>query len=234
MTESFDCEQIREALAEVATGAATGPDRDRVARHLVDCDMCRRELEELSRVSDELLLAAPEHEPPARFESTVLERIAAEGAGEGRGSSRWSRRSRLLVAAAAAVGVAGVSAGIALWATSSERELAANYRETLELADGQYFAAAPLTAADDSQVGHVFLYEGSPSWLFVVLDPAPGPGPYDIAVTVDGVERPAGRCVVTGNTCSAGDTVDGRIGDISSVRLDGPDGAQVAADLSDR
>src|SRR5680860_136670 len=223
MTEPYDCAQVADLLAEVATGAATGPDRDRVATHLVYCDPCSHELDELSRAADELLLTAPEHEPPAHFESTVLERIAtSEGA-----PARRPRRGSLLLAAAAAVVVAALSSGAVWWATASERELAASYSETLDVADGRYFAAAPLIGADDSQVGHVFLYDGSPSWLFVVLDPAPGPGPYEIVVTIDGADQGAGRCVVTGTGCAAGGTVAGAIGDVDSVRLIGRDGGQM-------
>ncbi len=228
MTEPYECDEVADLLAEVATGAATGPDRDRVARHLADCERCRRELDELSWVADEVLLAAPEHEPPPRFESMVLERIAAED----RSPARRPRRAQLLLAAAAAVLVAAVSAGAVWQGTASERELAAGYRDALDVADGRYFTAAPLNDDDGVQVGHVFLYDGSPSWLFVVLDPAPKAGSYDIVVTVNGAERTAGRCVVTGTGCAAGDTLAGKIADVDSVRLLGPDGTEVRADLS--
>ena len=113
-------------------------------RHLNDCDECRQELEELSRVADEVLMIAPEHEPPAAFESSVLDRIAASAPGS-RPARRWFARPALQLAAAALFAVAG--AGIAWQATTDDRELAAGYRETLDVADGQYFAAAPVTDA---------------------------------------------------------------------------------------
>src|ERR1700754_3357233 len=77
MVDPTRCGEFADALAEVATGAASGPDRARVLAHLADCADCRRELDELTRVADEVLLVAPEHDPPAGFEGAVLARIAA-------------------------------------------------------------------------------------------------------------------------------------------------------------
>jgi hypothetical protein len=246
MVERRDCADLADVLAEVATGAASGPDRARVLAHLSGCDACRRELEELTAVADEVLLAAPEHEPPAGFESAVLARIGVLAAGAG-GERRpadqrgltdqpaheprpaesiqpWWRRPavRRLAVAAAATAIALAGAGTVWVATSDERELAANYRDTLDIADGRYFAAAPLLDETGQQVGHVFLYQGEPSWVFAVLGDPPAAGSYDVVVTADDWTGTVARCDVRGSTCGAGATIDVSIYAVTQVQLIGP------------
>src|SRR3954453_6928487 len=70
------CEQTREIAAELALGIADGEDRARALRHLTECADCRRAVEELSSVTDELLTLAPARQPPAGFESRVLAQLA--------------------------------------------------------------------------------------------------------------------------------------------------------------
>src|SRR5215470_8862014 len=76
MDETSDCQRVRPLLAELATGAATGLDRDWALRHVEGCVACQRELAELALTADRLLLLAPEREPPAGFETAVMNRIA--------------------------------------------------------------------------------------------------------------------------------------------------------------
>ena len=63
MSDRPSCEEVR-ALAELALGIAVGDERARVLEHLLACPACRRHLEELSSVADDLLLLAPTQEPP--------------------------------------------------------------------------------------------------------------------------------------------------------------------------
>jgi hypothetical protein len=228
VTDRTECVELADLLAEVATGAASGPDRARLLRHLNDCDECRQELEELSRLADEVLLIAPEREAPAAFESAVLERITASAPRSQ--TRRWVARPALQLAAAAIFAVAG--AGIVWQATTDDRELAAGYRETLDVADGEYFAAAPVTDGTGVEVGHVFLYDGDPSWVFAVLGPEPEPGDYDVVVqTGDGVSTIA-TCEVQTAGCGGGAAIGARISAIQNVRLVGPDGAWFTAELA--
>ncbi|PSL08278.1 hypothetical protein CLV30_101249 [Haloactinopolyspora alba] len=249
------CAELAESLAEVATGAASGPDRARVLDHLSECDDCRAELERLSRVADEVLLLAPSHEPPAGFESAVLERIAGsddagpEGTGPDDGSGAGSDdghaggepadgtrrhwvRGLVLAAAAAVIGLAG--AGIVWQTTSDERELAEGYRKTLDIADGQYFSAAPVRDASGEQVGHVFLYQGEPSWVFAVLGDAPAPGVYDVRVATDDWTGDVASCDVEAKTGGAGGTINADIYQVREVRLVAPDTPPLIATLPDR
>ena len=75
MSPSGACDEARDLAGELALGIADGEDRARVLEHAADCPDCRRELERLSVLADELLLLAPEREPPAGFEVRVLRAV---------------------------------------------------------------------------------------------------------------------------------------------------------------
>ena len=156
------CEETRELAAELALGIADGADRARALRHLAECPECRRSVEELSAVVDELLLVAPQHEPPAGFESRVVSRIAPP-------RSARRRRRLFLAPVAAAAAAAALAAGIVLGATSGDRRLADQYRQTLAAANGSYFEATRLQDADGRRAGLVYGYRGNPSWIYVDL-----------------------------------------------------------------
>jgi hypothetical protein len=162
----LSCAEIRELLPELALGIADGKDRALVLEHTGGCEECRRELEELSMIANDLVALAPPREPPGGFEGRVLERLRL-----GRAARRPRRRAfrRLGLAAAVAAAVA-VTAVVMTLSYSSDRRLASQYRAALHGAHGQYFQSARLRAADGRLVGNVFGYQGSPSWLFYVLD----------------------------------------------------------------
>lgn len=237
MGEPRECE-FADLLAELATGSASGTERDRVLRHLNTCDECRRELEQLTRVADDVLLVAPEREAPAGFEGAVLDRIAAlpwpdpaaQPSAEPRPDRSWRRLRPALVAAAAAVVLAFGGAGVAWQATADDRELAAAYRDTLAVANGRYFAAADLTTAGGDSAGTAFFYQGSPSWLYVIIRDAPS-GTYDVAVSAGGRSLTVAECEVTENTCDVGATLDVSIRSIDSVTLVAPDGTTLATTI---
>src|SRR4051795_797936 len=92
----MSCEHTRALTAELALGIADGADRAQALRHLAECANCRRELEQLSAVADELLMLAPERQPAAGFESRVLARL--EPAPPRGPRARASPRGRLRVA----------------------------------------------------------------------------------------------------------------------------------------
>jgi hypothetical protein len=242
MTERPSCAHLADTLAEVATGAASGPDRALVLNHLAGCADCRRELDELTRVADDILLVAPEHEPPAGFESAVLARIAAEprATAEARattepvGEQLPARRRRFLTPlaqAAAAVLLALGAAGLVWQTTEADRDLAAAYRDTLDVADGRYFSAVDLLRPDRASAGTVFFYEGNPSWLFTVVRDAPVDGSYDIVLTSAGRDVLVTACEVRDARCGAGATVDVPIYRIDEIRLIAPDGTTLTATL---
>jgi hypothetical protein len=178
MTTESDCARVRELLPELALGIATGEERAWALEHLAACPSCRRALGELTEVADELLALGPVREPPVGFESRVIGRLF-----EAR-----PRRGRLVAAAAVAVLVLGAAGGVYL-ATRADRELADRYRQTLAVANGEYFSAAPLVDERRRLGGHVFGYQGSPSWIFIVVSDAARAGVYRIVATTEEGDR---------------------------------------------
>ncbi|MEN3283836.1 MAG: hypothetical protein V7607_4976, partial [Solirubrobacteraceae bacterium] len=71
----MSCDRTRELAAELALGILDGEHRAQALRHLAECPECRHAVEELTAVADELVMLAPEREPPAGFESRVLARL---------------------------------------------------------------------------------------------------------------------------------------------------------------
>ena len=223
MTPDGDCRRVRELVPELALGIATGEERARALEHLARCSDCRRLLDELSDVADELLLAAPSHEPPVGFETTVMDELR---------SARPARRARKLAAlVAAAVLVAAVPAVLVYRATGPDRLLGERYRDTLAEADGEYFSAATLYGASHREVGHAFGYEGSPSWIFVVVRGAPVSGGMEITVVTHEGDRVAlGSMSVADGRASWGGVLRLRLHDVARVLLEGG-GRTLEADL---
>ena len=163
MTADDRCHEIRGLAAELALGIADGEDRGLVLEHLADCADCRREVESLSALADELLVLAPEHEPPLGFELRVLRSLEPPRA------KRGHTVRRLALLAAAVLVAVGVTAGAMLLGFRDERRLAAHYRATLAQAQGSYFGAVRLRDAAGEPAGVVFAYRGSPSWLTITV-----------------------------------------------------------------
>jgi hypothetical protein len=193
MTASERCAALRDALTEVALGVADGTTRGAVMAHLATCDSCREELSSLAAAADEVLLLAPEREPSADFEGRVLARLSPGQPDSGPVhpvTVRRHRARRAVLATAVGVSLLGVG-GAGVWlATAPDRELATSYRSTLDTANGRYLAAADLitdsgAGGSAQSVGTVFLYEGNPSWAYVVVRDAGAAPSYDVVVTVD-------------------------------------------------
>ncbi|MHB1065549.1 MAG: hypothetical protein ACYC1Z_13845 [Georgenia sp.] len=119
-------------LLDLALANPTGPRRGLLTQHLVACEACRREYAEVAAAVDQVVIAAPQTEPPPGFDRRV---VAAMSTGTGTGGARGSdgsgvgaaatttspvritarRRVRVLLAAAAVVGAlvgAGAAAGL--------------------------------------------------------------------------------------------------------------------------
>jgi Putative zinc-finger len=240
MTEHDSCVDIADSLAELAAGAASGPDRARVLRHVAACPKCRQELAELSRIAEDLLLLAPGREPPAGFEGAVLARFAdtadesreaAAAAAQPVRSRSWRRRAGLVGAIAASAAVVAAAAGTAVWqATEDDRTFGQRYRETLAVADGTYFTAKTMVNAAGVDVGHVFAYQGDPTWLMVTVEDAPSDGPYAVTVVTNGGRSiDLGECVVVDGACSTGSTIDVDVPDVRQVRVEAEGGPSLVA-----
>jgi hypothetical protein len=161
------CEETRDLAAEIALGITDGEERAEALRHLSTCEECRRIVGDLSLVADELLVLAPVEEPPAGFESRVVEAMGLRKRPRRRPSARWVA-ARLGPALAAAAVTAAVLVGV----YRDDHQTAEQYRGILDQAGGQYFQAGPLEDETGTRGGVAFGYEGSPSWLLVTVNPA--------------------------------------------------------------
>ena len=223
MSESQRCAEVRELIPELAMGVAPGDERAMALNHLATCAECRQVLEETSATVDELLLLAPEHEPPPGFDARVIAAVSVDR------PSRWRNVSKYVLAAAVVVVAAALAAGVTHWAGADDRQLAAQYRETLRAADGDYFSAATL-GNEQNPDGHVFAYQGNPSWLFITMEDAPS-GTYRVRyVTEDGRTDWIGVCQVRDGNGSWGTAIDVPLYTVDRVELV-HDGRTLSADF---
>ena len=176
MNPTPSCEDVRLLIPEVALAIASGDDRALVLTHTRSCADCRRVLEEHSATADALLLLSPQHEPPSGFESTTLAKIQSLRRPV---SMRW----RLVAAALASVLVTG---GVGFWITSADRRVATYYRDALAEANGKYFAVVPLRSTGGVRGGHMFAYEGDPTWVFLIFAAPLEAGRYEAELETSG------------------------------------------------
>jgi hypothetical protein len=162
MSENRECQEIGLLLPEFALGILAGEERARVLEHLPTCDSCRSELQLLTEVSDELLLLTRTKEPPLGFGARVEQRLGL--------AREQPNRIRRWAPLAAAALIAALLAGSAVFiAGGDDRELADSYRDTLAVANGEYFTAKPIEDVSGRQVGHIFGYQGHPSWIYTIV-----------------------------------------------------------------
>jgi uncharacterized membrane protein len=212
MSDWRRCVEVRELIPEMAMGVAPGDERAVALAHLATCADCRRSLEETAATVDELLLLAPEHEPPPGFDAKVIDAVTVER------PRRWSASKLVLAAAAVVLAAAGATA-VTRWTGADDRQLATQYRETLHEADGSYFNAAALTGTEGETAGHVFAYQGNPSWVFVTIENAES-GMHRVRyVTEDGRTHPLGWCMVRDGRGSWGTAIDVPVYAVDSVEV---------------
>jgi hypothetical protein len=77
MSERNDmtCGELADVAAELALGVLTGRERAMAIAHLDKCDTCRENVRQLMATGEQLLELLPPAEPPAGFETRVLERL---------------------------------------------------------------------------------------------------------------------------------------------------------------
>jgi hypothetical protein len=163
---------MRDVAAEIALGIADGEERGEALRHLSTCGECRRVVEQLSQVADELLVLAPVQEPPAGFESRVVEAMGLPKARPRPRFARWLSPRWLAPRLGPALATAAVTAAALVAVYHDDHQTAERYRGILDQAGGQYFQAEPLADGTGARSGVAFGYQGSPSWIVVTVDPA--------------------------------------------------------------
>ena len=165
----MSCEHTSDLAAELALGIADGEERAEALRHLSTCAECRHVVEELSQVADELLILAPIEEPPAGFESRVVERLGLRRPPR-RGLARWFAPRSVAARLGPAIAAAAVTAVALVAVYHDDHQTAERYRESLSQAGGQYFQAERLVDEGGARGGVAFGYEGSPSWVLLSVD----------------------------------------------------------------
>jgi len=77
MNEQNDmtCAELADVAAELALGVLTGRERALAVAHLDECDACREDVRQLMATGEQLVELLPPAEPPAGFETRVLERL---------------------------------------------------------------------------------------------------------------------------------------------------------------
>ena len=160
------CEQVRALLPELALSIADAGERAEALEHVDGCPGCREALADLSEVVDDLLLLAPEAEPPIGFESRVMNRIATDDARLGTvvplTSRRPGRRRRIALVAAAAAVVIGTTTAVVVNRHHSTPSVSASDR----------FATLHNAAGGD--VGRVIIHDGAEPWVFMAVRNADG------------------------------------------------------------
>jgi hypothetical protein len=207
------CEAASELAPELALGIAAGEERAEALAHLAGCPACRQEVGELSEVADELLMLAPTEEPPAGFESRVLDRVGGRPA-------RRRRARRLALRVAAPLAAALATAAVLFAVFDDDRDLADRYRATLAEANGKYFQAGRLEGPGGVPAGVVFGYQGRPSWVMVIVDPEHRDARYTGELVTDSGQRmPLPRFRLDPDTGSWGRAIPMELHDVASVRL---------------
>lgn len=87
------CAELADVAAELALGVLTGRERAMAIAHLDRCDECREHVRQLMATGEQLLELLPPAEPPAGFETRVLERLGlpAPAAAGGREEHNYPR-----------------------------------------------------------------------------------------------------------------------------------------------
>lgn len=166
MTEpnGMSCGDFDDVAAELALGVLTGRERAEAVAHLDECDSCREHVRQLSLTGEEMLGLLPSREPPEGFESRVMDRLGV--ATKQKKRLNWSRR--MLTTAAVALGV--VACGIGGWGLRGATGPASGGGST---AQAPLREATLLTAAHQ-KAGKIYLYDGSPRWLYMGVDTQAG------------------------------------------------------------
>jgi hypothetical protein len=166
------CDELADVAAELALGVLTGRERAEALAHLAQCPACRENVRQLAVTGEELLELLPVSEPPPGFETRVMDRLGfttpspvpvSDEAGTAERRShrvrQLSRSRRLLTVAAAVVAIA--VAGVGGWGLRSA---------TTTSPAKSPLSTAALLSATHQRAGTIYIYNGSPHWLYMYVD----------------------------------------------------------------
>jgi hypothetical protein len=208
------CAEFADAAAELALGVLTGRERAQALAHLDQCEACRENVRQLTVTGEELVGLLPAIEPPAGFETRVMERLGLGtpapspapgparqlsparrfglkladwigGGWTGRGGVSHPRR----ILAAAAVAVAVIVAGLGGWGlhgTTSSPTVSA-------------LSSATLLTASHQTAGKIYFYDAGSRWLYMSVNIPSGSGAVDDGTVICQVEGPDGHVTTVGS-----------------------------------
>jgi len=203
------CAEFADAAAELALGVLTGRERARALAHLDRCEACRENVRQLTVTGEELVGLLPAIEPPAGFETRVMERLGlgtpapgparqlsparrfglklADWSGGRTGRGGVSRPRRIL--AAAAVAAAVIVAGLGGW----------DLHATTSSPAASPLSSAALLTVSHQTAGKVYFYDAGSRWLYMSVDIRSGSGAVDNGTVVCQVEGPDGHVTTVGS-----------------------------------
>lgn len=170
---SMSCAEFHDSAAELALGVLTGRERAGALAHLDHCEACREHVRQLTTTGEELLGLLPTAEPPAGFETRVMDRLglaapAPKPLRHRRRRPEWGHRfspRRVLAAAAVVVGL--LAAAVGGWGL---------HAATAPAASSALTSATMIGTDDHSHVGQVFVFKGQPGWMYMSVDLESGDG----------------------------------------------------------
>lgn len=196
----MSCREFSDVAAELALGVLTGRERAAALAHLDQCDACRENVRQLTMTGEGLLDLLPAAEPPAGFESRVLERIGVatpapapvpaaarragwfgrlfhlgrppgSQAGAAPGEARPSRPSRQIGWSRRMLATAAVAVAVIAGGLGGwGLGIGTSSPASTPL------SSATLLSTSHQAVGQVYLYQGSSRWLYMAVDLPSGNG----------------------------------------------------------
>jgi hypothetical protein len=208
------CAEFADVAAELALGVLTGRERARALAHLDWCEACRENVRQLTVTGEELVGLLPAIEPPAGFETRVMERLglatpapapaparqlsparrfgrnlAGWVAGGWMGGAGPGRPRRLLAAAAAAAAAAVIVAGLGGW----------GLRAATSSPPASPLSSAALLTASHQTAGKIYFYDSGSRWLYMSVNIGPGSGAAGNGTVLCQVEGADGHITTIGS-----------------------------------
>lgn len=211
---AMGCDGLADVAAELALGVLTGRERAEALAHLEQCPACRENVRQLTTTGEELLELLPTIEPPAGFETRVMDRL---GLAPAPAQAKTRRTRRLLAVAAVVAGIA--VAGVGGWGL---------HAATSSPAASPLSSATLLTASHQS-AGTIYVYNGASRWLYMSVDlPARNGTVTCQLVSGDGQVTTIGSFRLTNGYGYWGSPGPGAAWQPATARLIGADGAVLA------
>ena len=162
---SMSCAEFSDSAAELALGVLTGRERAEALAHLDHCEACREHVRQLTMTGEQMLGLLPTAEPPAGFETRVMDRLglavpAPQPLRHRRRRNVWGQVPRRVLAAAAVV-VAVLGAALGGWGL---------HAATTPAASSSLSSATLVAASDHDNVGKVYVFNGDKPWMYMSVD----------------------------------------------------------------